>query len=36
MTLDKQKGISKLEEALSIIERVIKEKEGTFKLINKP
>lgn len=36
ITLDKAKGIAKLEEALKIIEKVIKEKGGTFKLVNKP
>lgn len=36
ITLDKVKGHSKLEEALSIIEKVIKEKKGTYKLVNKP
>ena len=36
MTLDKHKGISKLEEALSIIEKSIKQKKGTFKIVNKP
>ena len=36
MTLDKHKGFSKLEEALSIIEKVIKEKKGTFKVLNRP
>lgn len=35
-TLDKQKGFTKLEEALAIVERVIKEKNGVFKLVNKP
>ena len=36
VTLDKAKGISKLEEALVIVEKTIKEKQGTFKLVNKP
>ena len=36
LTLEKAKGIAKLEEALRIVERVIKEKKGTFKLVNKP
>lgn len=36
MTLDKHKGFAKLEEALNIIEKVIKEKNGTFKILNKP
>lgn len=36
VTLDKAKGISKLEEALKVIEKAIKEKSGTFKLTNKP
>ena len=35
-TLEKAKGIAKLEAALVLIEKVIKEKKGTFKLINKP
>lgn len=36
LTLDKQKGFTKLEEALTIVEKIIKEKNGTFKLLNKP
>ena len=36
ITLEKAKGVSKLEEALGIIEGVMKEKKGTFKIINKP
>jgi translation initiation factor 2 subunit 1 len=36
MTLDKHKGFAKLEEALAIVEKTIKEKKGTFKLVNKP
>lgn len=36
ITLDKVKGIQKLEEALTIVEKIIKEKQGTFKIINKP
>jgi len=36
LTLEKAKGFAKLEEALRIVERVIKEKKGTFKLVNKP
>lgn len=36
VTLDKHKGIAKLEEALAIIEKVIKEKSGTFKLTTPP
>ena len=35
ITLEKAKGVSKLEEALGIIEGVMKEKKGTFKVINK-
>lgn len=35
-TLEKAKGIAKLEAALTLIEKVIKEKKGTFKLVNKP
>ncbi len=35
-TLDKNKGIAKLEEALKIVEKVIKEKQGNYKLVNKP
>lgn len=34
--MDKQRGIQKLEEALQIVEKVIKEKQGTFKLVQKP
>lgn len=33
--MEKQKGIQKLDEALLIIERVIKEKGGTFKVVQK-
>lgn len=36
ITLDKVKGHAKLEEALAIIEKTIREKKGTFKLVNKP
>jgi translation initiation factor 2 alpha subunit (eIF-2alpha) len=36
ITLDKVLGIERLESALEIIEKVIKEKQGTFKLVNKP
>jgi len=36
MTLEKVKGIQKLEEALEIIEKTIKERKGTFKVVNKP
>lgn len=36
MTLDKNRGIQKLEESLKIVEKVIKEKQGTFKLVSKP
>jgi len=36
ITLEKNRGIAKLEEALKIVEKVIKEKKGTFKLVNKP
>jgi len=36
VTLDKIKGFAKLDEALKIIEKVIKEKKGTFKLVSKP
>eukprot|EP00347_Sterkiella_histriomuscorum_P019680 403340697 len=36
ITLDKVGGIAKLELALEIIEREIKAKNGTFKLVNKP
>lgn len=36
VTLDKAGGIEKLEKALEIIEREIKLKSGTFKLVNKP
>lgn len=36
MTLEKVKGIQKLEEALEIIEKTIKERKGTFKIVNKP
>ncbi len=35
-TLEKVRGIQKLEEALEIIEKTIKEKKGTFKIVNKP
>ena len=35
-TLDKVNGIAKLETALQIIEKEIKEKQGTFKIINEP
>ena len=34
--MDKVKGIQKLEDALKIVEKVIKQKQGTFKLVNKP
>ena len=36
MTLDKHKGFAKLEEALAIVEKTIKERNGTFKVVNKP
>ena len=36
VTLDKAGGIEKLEKALEIIEKEIKLKSGTFKLVNKP
>jgi translation initiation factor 2 alpha subunit (eIF-2alpha) len=36
LTLEKAKGMQKLEHALEILEKVIKEKKGTFKLLNKP
>lgn len=36
VTLDKVKGVEKLEQALEIIEKEIKQKKGTFKLLNKP
>jgi translation initiation factor 2 alpha subunit (eIF-2alpha) len=36
ITLEKAKGLEKLEEALKIVEKVIREKEGTFKLVSKP
>lgn len=36
VTLDKVNGIAKLEQALVIIEKAIKEKQGTFKALNKP
>ena len=36
VTLEKQKGIQKLEEALKVVEKVIKQKQGTYKLVNKP
>jgi hypothetical protein len=36
LTLDKVRGVQKLEEALVIVEKVIKEKQGTYKIINKP
>lgn len=36
ITLDKPNGLAKLELALEIIEKTIKEKSGTFKIINKP
>lgn len=35
-TLDKAKAIAKMEQALEIIEKVINEKSGIFKLKNKP
>ena len=35
-TLKKVEGLSLLNEALSIIEKVIKEKNGSFKLVNAP
>lgn len=35
-TLEKTKGLERLEQALEIIEKVIKEKKGTFKVVNKP
>lgn len=34
--MDKPKGMEKLEAALEIIEQVIKEKQGQFKLLQKP
>ena len=36
ITLDKAGGIAKLEKAVEIIEQVIKEKNGTYKLLTKP
>jgi hypothetical protein len=36
ITLDKAKGVAKLKEALQIIETAIKERKGTYKLINEP
>ena len=36
VTLDKVLGVERLEKALEVIEKVIKERQGTFKLINKP
>lgn len=36
LTRDKPKSIQKLEDALKVIEKVIKEEEGTFKLITPP
>jgi translation initiation factor 2 alpha subunit (eIF-2alpha) len=36
ITLDKVLGVERLEKALEIIEKVIKERQGTYKLINKP
>ena len=36
VTLEKAKGMQKLESALTIIEAVMKEKKGKFKVVNKP
>jgi hypothetical protein len=36
VTLDKVLGVEKLDKALEIIEKVIKEKQGDFKLLNRP
>lgn len=36
ITLDKVKGVEKLEQALEIIQKEIKARKGTFKLLNKP
>jgi hypothetical protein len=36
VTLEKQKGIQRLEDALKIVEKAIKERQGSFKLVNKP
>jgi hypothetical protein len=36
ITLEKSKGVAKLQEALQIIETAIKERKGTYKLINEP
>ena len=36
ITLDKVLGVERLEKALEIIEKEIKERQGTYKLINKP
>jgi hypothetical protein len=35
-TLDKAKAMNKIEQSLKIIEKVIKEKGGLYKLLNKP
>jgi hypothetical protein len=34
--LEKARAISKIEEALQIVEKVIKEKQGSYKLLSKP
>lgn len=36
ITFEKSKGIAKLEDAMKVIERVIKEKQGTFKIVSPP
>ena len=36
ITLEKAKGVSKLQQALQMIEAAIKERKGTYKLINDP
>lgn len=36
VTLEKNKGIEKINEALKLIEKYIKEKQGVFKLVNPP
>ena len=36
VTLKKNEGLALLEEAMKEVEKVIKEKGGTFKLVNKP
>lgn len=36
ITADKLKAIERIEEALRIVEKIIKEKKGTFKILTKP